>query len=543
MDVLSLGLRAGVALVVLGSALLVRWLDPGSRSWGRRLRSRLVAGVPWGTLIAGGVVILVYLVVQRGYANPYDPLYIPFSSWSYFYPLGVVLAPFSHQSLGHLTGNVLATVAIAPLAEYAFSHFPTRRGASAFGSWRTNPYVRAFLLFPAGVIGVGLLTSVFAWGPIIGFSGVVFAFAGFALVRYPISTVIALSVRDVVGTVYAVLRDPIVPGAAGPSFGAPWWAGIAIQGHLLGFLLGVALGTAVVTARRSEERPTVGRLWLGGVLVASNMTLWAVWWYRSGSAYVLYRGPGMLLVFALAMIVALTVSSATERRVAGVSARHIGLAVLLLPILTMGFVAVPLNATVVDDPVPPGESVRVRGYTVTYAEGVPNQRVGAIDLSILGETTTVNASGVIVINADRTIWTEAVSEGALAFAGERSVRVGGLGWSTSIDAIRRGWSVTGGGTAYQVALQPEDGPRTWVFQTSARTASPTIAGLNLSVEPVDGSFTVSVTRGNRTLATEPIPAMNESVRVGTLTVRRRGDRLIAIHGDTRVPFAARETYE
>ncbi|MFB6125312.1 MAG: rhomboid family intramembrane serine protease [Halanaeroarchaeum sp.] len=542
MDALSVGLQVGVPLAVVASFVVVRWLDAGATDWGRRLRSRLVLGVPWGTVTVVVLVVAVYLFVQDGWTHPYDPLHIPFTSWSYFYPVGVLLAPLSHQSLGHITGNLVGTVVLAPVAEYAFAHFPTERGASAFKSWRSNPYVRAFVVFPLGVLGVALLTSLFAWGPIIGFSGVVFAFGGFALVRYPLATVVALSARDLVGTVYAVLRDPIVTGSATPSFGPPWWAGIAIQGHLLGFLLGAVLGAAVVSARRSEERPSAARLWLGGLLVTSSLTLWAVWWYRGTDSYVLYRGPGVVLLLTLSLVLAVAVHARRSELGVGVTRRHLALALLVLPIVTMGFVALPLNATIVSDGQVPGAALQVRGYTVTYAEDVPNRRVGTIDVSAFGESTNVNASGVIVVDPDRTIWTEAISRGSLAYDGERTVRVGGLGWSESVTARRRGWVLAGGGTAYQVALSA-DGRERWVFATDAKTAGPTIAHQTVSIEPVAGAFYLSVSRGNRTLGTKPIPAVNESATLGNLTLQRLEGRVVAVHDGTRVQVAHEETYE
>jgi len=544
MDALSLGLQVGVPVALLGSLLVVRWLDRPRGRWSSALRSRLLMGIPWGSLLAIALVLFVYLVVQQGLRYPNDPLAIPFTSWSYFDPVGVLMAPFSHQNLGHITGNLLGTVALAPLAEYAFSHFPTGRGSHAFGDWRTNPYVRAFVVFPLGVVGVGLLTSTFAWGPIIGFSGVVFAFGGFALVRYPLATVVALTMRDLVGTVYYVLRNPIITGTASPSFGPPWWAGIAIQGHLFGFLVGVVLGAAVLALRGEEERPSALRLWTGGLLVASSMTLWAVWWYQAGGGYILYRGPGFLLVAAVAVLVAIAVRTSDTAIVGRVTRRQVALAVLVVPILTMGFVAVPLNATVVNDPTPPGQAIHLDGYMVTYAEDVTNERVGAIDLSMFGETTQVNASGVIVIEPNRTIWTEAVSKGSLAYDGERTVRIGGVGWSRSVAAIRRGWTVTGGETAYQVALQPVGDTPTWVFESKPKTADPTIAGENVTVQPVDGHFYVLVTSGTETLGRARMPENNSSVTLGDLTLTNVNDeRLVATHQNTRVEVAKAETYE
>lgn len=41
----------------------------------------------------------------------------------------------------------------------------------------------------------GVLASLFALGPVIGFSGVVFALWGFALVFYPVTTIAALTGR------------------------------------------------------------------------------------------------------------------------------------------------------------------------------------------------------------------------------------------------------------------------------------------------------------------------------------------------------------
>ncbi|MFW6002803.1 MAG: rhomboid family intramembrane serine protease [Halanaeroarchaeum sp.] len=543
MDPLSVGLRIGVPIALLVSLAIVHSLDGPRGRWGRRVRSRLLLGVPWGTLTTIVVVLLVYLGAQQGLASPRSPLYIPFTSWSYFYPLGVLTAPFAHQGLGHVTGNLLGTIALAPLAEYAFSHFPTQRGRQAFDTWRTNPYVRAFVVFPAGVLVVGLLTSVFSWGPIIGFSGVVFAFAGFALVRYPLATVVALVARDMLGTLYYVLRDPIITGSAGPSFGPPWWAGIAIQGHLLGFLLGVMLGAAIVSKRSSVERPSALALWTGGILVGSNMTLWAVWWYRDGG-FVLYRGAGILLVVTLALVVTAAVQSRDEPLVGTVTTRQLSIAILVLPLLTMGFVAVPLNATVLEDDDPPGPSVEVDGYTISYAEDVPHQRVGAIDVSAFGETTRFNVSGVIVTNEDRTIWTEAIPASRLSFDGQRTTKVGGIGWSRSVTAIREGWTVTGNGTVYQVALRPGGENATWVYASEGARAEPTIDGSNVTIRPAEGAFYVTVTAGGEELGKSRMPARNESVTVGELTISRdTNDGVFAEADGTRVRVATKETYE
>lgn len=542
MDVLSRGLQVGIPIALVLSFLLVRFLDrPGGR-WGRRLRSRLLMGVPWGTLVTVLLVAVVYLALQQGYQSPRNPLHIPFTSWSYFYPLGILTAPFSHQSLGHVTGNLLGTLALAPLAEYAFSHFPRRRGSSAFATWKSNPYVRAFLVFPAGVVGIGLVTSLFAWGPIIGFSGVVFAFAGFALVRFPLATVVALTGRDLIGTLYNVLRDPVITGSTSSSFGPPWWAGIAIQGHLLGFLVGALLATAVLATRSKRERPSALRLWTGGLLVGSNMTLWAVWWYRDAGGFVLYRGVGVVLIIAVTIVIAVAVRASDRSIVGSVTKRQLAIAVLALPVLTMGFVAVPLNSTVITDEATPGQPVRVDGYEVTYAEDVQNQRVGAINLTAFGETTRVNASGVIVANPDRTVWTEAISKGRLAFGGKRTTKVGGIGESTTITATRAGWDTVGGPPAYQISLQPDGETETWVYASDPATAAPIIGGENVTIRPERGEFYVAVTRNEQTIDEARMPDRNASITLGSLTLDRREGRLLVIRNDTRVTVAEKETY-
>ncbi|SNZ04889.1 Membrane associated serine protease, rhomboid family [Natronoarchaeum philippinense] len=311
MNLLSAGLVAAVVVLIALSAVAIIRADRPGGAWGRRLRSRLLLGVPWGTIVSVLFVLAVYLFVQRGYWHWTDPVTIPFRSWSYLYPTGWLTSGFAHAGPGHLRGNLQATIVLAPIVEYAWGHLPQERGSQSFASWRTNPWLRAFVLFPAAVLGVGLLTSLFALGPVIGFSGVVFAFAGFALVHYPVATIVALLVSSVISTVVSSLVDPIVTAtvsASPPS--APSWAGIAIQGHALGLFLGLVLGLAVLYRR--EGRPSAARVWLAALVFAVVQGLWAVYWFRGGGTYVLYRGVGVALVLLLALLVTLA-AVASER--------------------------------------------------------------------------------------------------------------------------------------------------------------------------------------------------------------------------------------
>jgi membrane associated rhomboid family serine protease len=532
----------GVVLAVVVSLGVVRWLDR-QRDWGPARRSRLLLGVPWGTVTSGLFVLGVYLFVQGAAGHWRAPLVIPYRSWSYLYPLGVVVAPFAHNGLGHLTGNLLGTAVLGTLAEYAWGHFPTDRGAQTFAGWRSNPYVRAFVLFPGGVIGIGLVTSLFAWGPVIGFSGVVFAFAGFALVRYPIGTVVALTVDDVVGVVYRALRSPVLEAQAEPSFSEPWWAGIAVQGHLLGLFLGVAVGAAVLGQR--ERNPT--RLWAGALLVATTLSLWALWWFRGGDTFVLYRGLGVVLVFGLALVITLGVlATHAEWTVPDlqVPARHVGLLVLVLPVMVVGSAAVPLNLTTVADDSAPGggPAIEVRDYTVVYAENVTNQQTSIVNLSAFGETTLVRTSGVIVVSGERHLWAQVISKGRLAFAGRLQVPLGGPGWREAVFVSREGWRVAGNGTAYRVFLRRAGGPMQLAFTSPGRTADPVLAGHRVEVDPgVDGFF-LDVSRNNTTVSSVPLPTETESRTVAGITFSREGDRIVAAVDGTRVQIANRETY-
>ncbi|WP_132058391.1 rhomboid family intramembrane serine protease [Halorussus amylolyticus] len=535
--------QVAIPLVFLLSLSLVWRIDRPRGEWGLRLRRRFLLGVPWGTLVSILGVLAVYLFVQQGAQRWHWPLTLPFSSWSYFYPTGWFFAAFSHGGSGHLVGNLTTTVAVAPLAEYYFGHFGGERGDNPFSSWTTHPWIRAFVVFPVGVFAVGLATSLLAWGPVIGFSGVVFAFVGFALVRYPLLTVIAVAGQEVIRTVYDVMRNPVVFGSAEPSFSDPWWYGVAVQGHALGLFLGLLLGVVVLYRRR--ERPDALRLWTGAVLLGTSMTLWAVWWYRGDESYVLYQGLGIVFVVAVAAMT--TVAATADREIAfgNVSRQVVGFLVLAAPLAVMAGVAIPVNLTTVDDASVPGDGpgIEVEGYAVTYAENIENQKVSVVDIEAFGETTNVRTSGVIVVNDDREIWTQQVSKGRLAFSGRAAVRVGGVGWSEVVRVQRGGWSAADGGTAYQVWLRgPDDERWTPTYASDPVTAGPTLAEKNVSIVPENGGFDLRLSRNNSTVSTAPIPADGERVILDGIRFERDGNRVFAAFDGTRVRVASKETY-
>ena len=312
-----------VVVTILGSLAVVHRLDRNHRRWRDVLQSRFLYGVPWGTLVVLGFVLAMYLFVQDGITEFDNPVVKPFRAWSFFYPLGMVTAPFAHASASHLTGNLIGTIVIAPIAEYAWGHYAggardrepnTSSGLVGLAKRILfhNPLIRAFVVFPGAVIAVGLLTGLFAIGPVIGFSGVVFAFAGFAIVRYPIVTLIAaIGIQGAISTIYRALQVPIgvyVSQPQPPS--APSWATIAIQGHALGFFLGLVL--AIVVFRRREYRPDPLALWLAVLLYAFSKSLWAIYWFGGANRYILFQGPGIIVVVALAMILTVAVSGSQQ---------------------------------------------------------------------------------------------------------------------------------------------------------------------------------------------------------------------------------------
>ena len=576
--------RLAIPVAFAAALAVVVAIDRPRGSWGRRLRSRFLLGVPWGTLVAVAVVVCVYLFVQRGIDDPTDPVVIPFRAWSFFYPEGMLLSGLSHASLGHVVGNLLATLIAGSLAEYAYGHFPRRRGGISFRTPLENPFVRAFLVVPVAIVAGAILSSVFAIGPVIGFSGVVFALWGFSLVHYPLGSIVALAGVSLLNLVYEALRDPVVQSAASPSYGGPWWANISIQGHAIGFLLGVLVGAALLRRRRGRSvDPELGRdgwpsrsalaVFSGVLLFASSRSLWAVYWYLGNERYVLYRAVGIGLIVLLALLVALAVAGRREPivpswsvpnpetfrdAVRSSSPQSAGLVLLLFGLGMLAGPAIAPNLLAVTDEELPGDPIEVEGYEVTYAENVSNQMVNVVDVEAFDRSTRVNTSGVIVKNADRGIWITAVSRGNLQYWGSRSVDVGGTGWRETVVATRTGWNAVGGGTAYRVDLE-HDGERRTAFRSEPATAEPIIEGWSVSVAAVDEGFEVAVRRGNGTnpsldveddafgagptAETAPLPGQNESVELNGLTLVREDRRIYAESNGTRVRVLELERHE
>ncbi|WP_239641886.1 rhomboid family intramembrane serine protease [Haloterrigena salina] len=512
----------------------------------------------------------------------------------------MLTASFSHAGPGHLIGNLAGAVVVAPIAEYAWGHYPDGRGETAATSWRTDPWIRALVVFPLIVVAITIGSSLFALGPVIGFSGVVFAFAAFSLVHYPIVTLIGvLGVQGALLTLYRALQTPIGVYVAQPRApSAPSWAGIAIQGHALGFFIGLVL--AIGLLRRRGQRPDALRVWIAILLFGFAQGLWQIYWFGSANVYYLFQGPGVLVVIilALAVTVAITASerpivparlerrlarlrgsssgssvarpleiarggdrsstsplerigeiatAATDRgstRLSSVTRRKTALFAVLAVFAVVAGAAVPVNFFMLDDATVSSESaVEIEDYTIQYAEGVENQKVSPVQVGPLAEAVSLESSGVIVSSTERQLWVEVVPANRLAFTGDAEVVVGGPGWRETVHVERTGWEPVGNDTVYQVEIWPEGEDRRLAHESEGSRADVRIDDRNVTIESRDGEFVLAVEfRDGETVETTPVPAAGESETAGGLTLERVDDTIYASADGTRVAVASRETY-
>lgn len=537
--------QLAVLLSLLASLFVLRWLVRSQGRWNRTLRERFLFGVPWGSAITITGVLSAYLFVQGGFWHWERPVTTAFTASSYFYPTGVVFAAFSHSHPGHLLNNLTSAIVFAPLAEYVWGHYPREgeataasRSRSPLEPWRTNPWLRAFVLFPGAVFLVGLATALFSWGPIIGFSGVVFAFVGFSLVRYPLLTIVALVARRGIRTFVNTLTEPVVVAETTVEFSQPWWSGTAVQGHVLGFLLGVLLGVLLVWRR--DERPHPLELWVASVLTGLWLSLWAFWWIRGPETFVLYGALGVIAVFALSSAVTIAVT-ATDRPVYGrVTRRSAALSLLLALLVVMSLVAVPLNLVAVESD-DRDRALSVGEYAVFYTEETEDERISYVDLTLFGETTNLTTSGVIVVNEDRHTWHRALSAAELRTYGEAHVTVGGFGWQSIVDVDRSGWHIAGNETAYRVYLEHE-GERVHAFESGPVEAEPVVDDRRIAIAAEEGGFYLDVEHDG-SVERAPVPDQNESVTANEIEFVREDGAIVAESGETHVTVAERETYD
>lgn len=607
--------------VVLAVAILLAlgfvWRVGDRGRWRTVADDRLYYGVPWGTLLTLAIVVAFYLFVQGGLREPTEPVTLPYVTWSYFYPTGLLTAGLAHGSLAHLGSNAIGTLAFAPIAEYAWGHYSSDWAEDeADDGPLDTPWVRALVIFPGALLAAAVLTAAFGMGPGLGFSGAVFAIAGVALVNFPVATVLATVAASALQFLAQALAQPVVREtfAAGPPE-PPAWAGIGFQAHLLGFLLGAVVGIAL--CRRRPWQPGLERVFFATVLVGTVQSLWLLVW-TADDVFYLYQGAGAVLVLGLAVATAVAVAGsdrplprllasvprvrAPSRRTLAIGwllvlaaillvgiagtvlegtavAWTVGLLVVLVALLAVPAVpplvpdrwlsspvsyrqaavvglavaavlvalpSVPLGLVVVaDDAVPGSGGLEVGGYTVTYEENVTGGQefvVDPVDPDAQDETLETRQSGLIVVDPDRELWSLGARAETIAYHGNESVELGGLGWRETVTADRTGWDVVGNETAYVVDLEA-DGERTRSFASEPVRADVRLDGLAIEVVPTDERFELRVTEDGSELGVELVPAANESATVGEVqfSTTDDGDRLVASVDDTDVLVAERET--
>jgi len=383
---------------------------------------------------------------------------------------------------------------------------------------------------------VGLFGSVFALGPVIGFSGVVFAMAGVALVTRPALFLGAVLANRFLTLLFNTFLSPEPTVGASVRFVTPWWANIAIQGHAVGLLTGVFLGAAVLSARKRRRSPTW--LFFAALVFAVSNGLWAVYVPRGGGQYTLFRWLGTSLVLVLAVLVAAAVQLPNERLVPDFDGGWPSLAGFALIVVfgALCLAAVLTGFAAIDGADTSEDGLDVRDYVVTYEEDVPNAYAGSVPL-VDRTNRTINESGVIVASPRRDVWITAVPANRLALAGNTSVVLGGLDWRETVSVTRTEWAVSGNDTVYRVTLAREGNDSRTAFTSPPSTAGGTVAGRNLTLRAVDDGFAVNVSRNGEYVDSGPVPGNMTSERVGGLTLRRENETLYASRNDTRVPVA------
>ncbi len=524
---------AGVGgLVALAGALVVSLVALTVFSEGRpggALRERFVLGIPWGTVSVVAGLSLVYYLLQGGNSAG-GPVVVGFTSWSLWYPQGLVLSAFSHSSDAHLLGNVLGTVAFGSVAEYAWGHYPT---APTSRLDRPGRRIGAFVL---ATVLTGLASGLLVPGAVIGFSVVVFGFAGFALVVRPRLTVAAIVALPVVSLLREAALNPLVTARSRPVFVTPSWADIALQGHLFGVLVGVVLAVALVRTRQTWPDPRY--VWFAALVFAVTRSLYAVYWYESADQFVLFRALGTAGVFLLATLVALAARGPDRLlpRVTPVKTRPVAVALLVAALAVLAVSGLAYNLVSVSPGEDIEEGIAVEDYRVAYVENTSDRYISAVELPGVGSPLSASVSGVVVASDKRNAWLLAVSASRLAFEGSTTVAVGDSTFRETVSVNRTEWRFTGGNSTSRVVGR-HDGDQKLLFTGEPATGDLRLDGATVRLEPTAEFYDVAVERKNTTVGSVRIPSDGETVEISDITFERTGTELTARHENTEIAVA------
>ena len=615
----GLGILRIAVVVTIGSSLIYLASVGTPRQWYDRLSERFLYGVPWGSLVTVLGVVGFYLFAQSGLSHWGSPVVLAFRGWSYLYPEGLLAAGFAHASPDHLLGNMIGTVVLAPIVEYAWSHYPPPRATETTdyeypppghtqpettqptaNGWRSNPWIRALLIFPVAVIVVSIVTSVLAVGWSIGFSGTVFAFGGFAVIYFPITTILAMVGFTGTGVIVRTLQEPVLRATAESGTpGPPSWFGVNVQAHLLGFLIGVLLALALL-AHRNERREPV-RIFAATLVFGLTRQLWSLAISGGEGVFIQQRGIGLIFVFVLSILISgilaaseqpLTAQLATLSRIPnrrttaylwlgsvavvagflwfqlvqlGIDPVGGGLFVVSLAVLTLPAVPVAVPDRIVATPISHRQVLIFALAAVALIAALPSFASNAPEMNedpLAGEESLTvgdyqityaediphgridgNESGLIVVSERRGAWTTVTDKSQLARQGETSTVVGGVGWRDTVEATRTGWELYEGDSAYVVDLE-HDGTVRRSFTSEAVTADLLLANHTIAVVPGSEEFSLRATRDGETVGTAPIPGRNETAEIGNIRFSTQLDgtsRSVYAHQNgTRLLIATRE---
>ena len=522
------------------------------------LRERFVYGIPWGTAIVIALVYTVYYLVQGG-GEDGGPIMTAFRSWSLWYPQGALFSSFAHASHSHLQGNVLGAIVFAPIVEYVWGHyrFEQENSSEQHSDNETNSVRNRLVATPPGriavfvaaVVVVGLLGSLLVPGAVIGFSGLVFAFAGFALVVKPLVTIVAILGLQVLRLLVRAFESPIVTATAEPRFVTPSWADVALQGHLFGVLIGAVLAVGLLRLR--NQQPEIVYVWYAALVFAVTRSMEAVYWYLGTDQYILFRAVGTAGIILLAVVIAVAAAGPRPgdntprwQRLPALRSVAIGLLTVSLVVLSIGGFAYSIA------PVSPGEEIEaasenqleVGDYTITYAEGVEDQYIGAVSVPPLWEPS-VTVSGVIITSDERNVWERAVSANELAFDGRVTIPVGDATWRELVHIDRTAWSFTEGNSTAKVFGTVSDESWTLLYRDSPAKSDVTVNNANLSIEPVDEFYNLTVERDDQVIDSKRLPTANETFTIDGVEYERVNDDLMVRHEGTEFTVAQFQTRE
>jgi membrane associated rhomboid family serine protease len=500
------------------------------------LRERFLYAVPWGTAIVVAIVLIVYYLVQGG-GQDGGPIVAGFRSWSFWYPQGMVFSAFAHASQSHLTGNLFGTLAFAPLVEYAWGHYPTDNDAPRL--WPTTPRSRIGL-FVLAVVLFGVLSSLFVPGAVIGFSGVVFGFAGFAVVTMPLATIVAIVAIRVIRLLWEAITSPVIVAEARPRFVSPGWADVALQGHAFGFIFGVLL--AVFLLRRRGQWPRVRNVWLAALLFAVTRSMFAIYWFAGTDRWILYRAFGAGAVLVLASLVALAVIRTDRVLVSTIdlSVRELAVGLLFAAVLAIALAAIPYTLVSVDPGGDIENGLEVQDYTVGYVENVDDQYVSAIDVPLVRDSLSVEVSGVVVASDDRNVWGVPVSSNQLAFQGRATIPVGDASWRETVVVNRTTWRFIDGNATYKIFGRSGDRPRKRLHAADPALSHVRLNDSRVAIRPAEEFYDIVIARGGNVVGARQIPPAGENATVGGITFQRENSTLIARHNGARIKLAKYE---